>query len=71
MDARSDALREGAGVGRRLIEAVAEADRAQGAREFVVMATNDNLHALRLYQRAGCRLHEQFRSPILFGSPWS
>lgn len=36
-----DALREGAGVGRRLIEAVAEAARAQGARELVVMTTND------------------------------
>jgi ribosomal protein S18 acetylase RimI-like enzyme len=53
-----DALREGVGVGRRLIEAVAEADRAQGARELVVMTTNDNLRALRLYQRAGFRLHE-------------
>ena len=58
MDARSDALREGAGVGRRLIEAVAEADRAQGARELVVMTANDNLRALRLYQRTGFRLYE-------------
>lgn len=53
-----DALREGAGVGRRLVEAVAEAARAQGTRELVVMTTNDNLRALRLYQRAGFRLHE-------------
>lgn len=51
-----DALREGAGVGRMLIEAVAESVRGQGAAELLVMTTNDNLRALRLYQRAGFRL---------------
>ena len=52
-----DALHEGAGVGRALIEAVAESARAEGAAELVVMTTNDNLRAIRLYQRAGFRLH--------------
>ena len=53
-----DALREGAGVGRLLIEAVAEAARSRGATRLLVMTTNDNLRALRLYQRAGFRLCE-------------
>jgi ribosomal protein S18 acetylase RimI-like enzyme len=53
-----DALREGAGVGRALIEAVAQSARAEGAAELLVTTTNDNLRALRLYQRAGFRLHE-------------
>lgn len=53
-----DALREGAGVGGTLIEAVAAAARAAGARRLLVMATNDNLRALRFYQRKGFRLHE-------------
>lgn len=53
-----DALREGAGVGRALIEAVADCAHAAGANELLVMTTNDNLRALRLYQRAGFRLHE-------------
>lgn len=53
-----DALREGAGVGGALIEAVAAAARAAGARRLLVMATNDNLRALRFYQRKGFRLHE-------------
>ncbi len=53
-----DAVREGAGVGRALIEAVAESARAEGAVELLVMTTNDNLRALRLYQRVGFRLHE-------------
>jgi ribosomal protein S18 acetylase RimI-like enzyme len=53
-----DSLREGAGVGWALIEAVADSARRGGASELVVMTTNDNLRALRLYQRAGFRLHE-------------
>jgi ribosomal protein S18 acetylase RimI-like enzyme len=53
-----DALRAGAGVGRRLLEAVVEAARAAGAARLLVMTTNDNLAALRFYQRAGFRLLE-------------
>ena len=51
-----DALRPGAGVGRLLLDAVAEAARAAGAGRLLVMTTNDNLGALRFYQRAGFRL---------------
>jgi ribosomal protein S18 acetylase RimI-like enzyme len=51
-----DALVAGRGAGRALVEAVAEAARAAGARRLRVMTTNDNLRALRLYQRAGFRL---------------
>lgn len=51
-----DALRAGAGVGRRLLEAVVQAARAAGAGRLLVMTTNDNLPALRFYQRAGFRL---------------
>ena len=53
-----DALRAGAGVGRRLLEAVAGAARAAGVTRLLVMTTNDNLAALRFYQRAGFRLTE-------------
>ena len=53
-----DALRTGAGVGRPLLEAVAAAARAAGASRLRVMTTNDNVVALRLYQRAGFRLLE-------------
>lgn len=51
-----DALVPGRGVGRALIEAVAATARTAGARRLRVMTTNDNLRALRLYQRAGFRL---------------
>ena len=53
-----DALRADAGVGRRLLDAVAATARAAGAERLVVMTTNDNLVALRFYQRAGFRLAE-------------
>jgi ribosomal protein S18 acetylase RimI-like enzyme len=53
-----NALVDGRGVGRMLIDAVARAARDVGARHLRVMTTNDNLQALRLYQRAGFRLVE-------------
>jgi ribosomal protein S18 acetylase RimI-like enzyme len=53
-----DALQPGVGVGRQLVDAVAAAARAAGAARLLVMTTNDNLDALRLYQRLGFRLAE-------------
>jgi ribosomal protein S18 acetylase RimI-like enzyme len=53
-----DAFEKGAGVGRRLLDALAESARAAGARRLLVMTTNDNLTSLRFYQRAGFRLLE-------------
>jgi len=53
-----DALREGVGVGRALIEAMAARAQEAGARSLLVMTTNDNLRALRIYQRAGFRIAE-------------
>ena len=45
-----------AGIGSALIEAVATEVAAQGARELWLVTTNDNVDALRLYQRRGFRL---------------
>jgi len=53
-----DALVTGRGAGRLLVDAVAAAARSAGARRLTVMTTNDNLRALRLYQRAGFRFAE-------------
>ena len=44
---------QGRGVARRLIAAVAEAARAEGADRLIVATTNDDLPALGLYQRLG------------------
>ena len=51
-----DALAPGRGAGRALIDAVAAAAHETGASRLRATTTNDNLRALRLYQRAGFRL---------------
>ena len=48
-----DALNIGGGIGGALVEAVADAARAAGATRLHLITTNDNLPALRLYQRHG------------------
>jgi ribosomal protein S18 acetylase RimI-like enzyme len=44
------------GIGGALIEAVADAVTAAGGAELWLVTTNDNVDALRLYQRRGFRL---------------
>ena len=51
-----NAFEDGKGIGPILVAAVVEAAKQAGARKVVVMTTNDNTKALRLYQRAGFRL---------------
>jgi GNAT superfamily N-acetyltransferase len=46
-----DALSVGGGIGGPLVEAVVETARSAGARRVWLITTNDNLPALRLYQR--------------------
>ncbi|MCO5975075.1 GNAT family N-acetyltransferase [Actinoallomurus soli] len=48
-----DSVREGAGVGTALVDAVAGAARGAGAVRLWLVTTNDNLRALRFYQRYG------------------
>jgi ribosomal protein S18 acetylase RimI-like enzyme len=46
------------GIGTQLIDAVVAAVRSEGARDVWLVTTNDNVDALRLYQRRGFRLSE-------------
>lgn len=48
-----DSLREGQGIGKALIEAVAETAKATGCHRLWLITTNDNLHALGFYQKRG------------------
>ena len=48
----------GVGTGTALVEAVVDASRAAGAWSLWVVTTNDNLRALRFYQRRGFELRE-------------
>jgi GNAT superfamily N-acetyltransferase len=51
-----DSFREGAGVGTALLRAVVDLARAQGCRRLFLITTNDNINALRFYQKRGLRL---------------
>jgi ribosomal protein S18 acetylase RimI-like enzyme len=51
-----DSLREGRGVGSALLSEVTRAAKAAGCSRLWLVTTNDNLHALRFYQRRGFRL---------------
>ncbi|RMC37321.1 GNAT family N-acetyltransferase [Paracoccus alkanivorans] len=53
-----DAVYRGRGIGTRLIEALVEFLREQGIFSLWVMTTNDNLTALRFYQRRGFELRQ-------------
>jgi ribosomal protein S18 acetylase RimI-like enzyme len=48
-----DSIVEGRGVGTALLEAVRGAARAAGCARLWLITTNDNLRALRFYQRRG------------------
>ncbi|MBN7138243.1 hypothetical protein A7A76_03960 [Lysobacter enzymogenes] len=52
-----DAVRAHAGLGTALVERAAQRARALGLARLLTRTTNDNLDALRFYQRRGFRLH--------------
>jgi GNAT superfamily N-acetyltransferase len=51
-----DSLRPGERIGTRLLDAAVELARRGGARRAWLITTNDNLDALRFYQKRGWRL---------------
>ena len=59
-----DALEDGRGIGTMLLEAAAEAARSHGCRRIWLITTNDNVHALRFYQRRGYSLAALHRDAV-------
>ena len=51
-----DSLREGQGIGTKLIARVLDEAREQNCRRVFLSTTNDNLHALGFYQKRGFEL---------------
>lgn len=51
-----DVVATGLGIGRRLMSAAVELGRRAGAKRVWLVTTNDNLDALRFYQRSGFRI---------------
>jgi ribosomal protein S18 acetylase RimI-like enzyme len=59
-----DSLAEGQGIGSALIEAVRKIALEKGARRLWLITTNDNLHALRFYQKRGFELVKIHRHAV-------
>ena len=59
-----DRAHRGRGVGAALVEAVADVLAQQNVRTMWLVTTNDNLDAMRLYQRHGFRLTEVRRGGV-------
>jgi ribosomal protein S18 acetylase RimI-like enzyme len=59
-----ESLRPSIGVGSKLIEAVKTAARAAGCRRLWLITTNDNMNALRFYQKRGFALVAVHRNAL-------
>ena len=59
-----DSVRKGVGIGTALIETVNGAARAAGCTRLWLITTNDNLPALRFYQKRGFSLVAVHRNAI-------
>jgi GNAT superfamily N-acetyltransferase len=59
-----DSLIEGQGIGSALIEAVRKVTLENGARRLWLVTTNDNLNALRFYQKRGFELVKIHRRAV-------
>lgn len=59
-----DALEPGKGIGSCLLAAAVSWAREQGCMRIKLTTTNDNMHALRFYQKKGFRLHALRRGAV-------
>lgn len=59
-----DSTVEGRGIGSALVKAVEQAAKEQGCTSISLITTNDNLHALKFYQKRGYCLIEILRNAV-------
>ena len=59
-----DSIREGLGIGSALIRAVEEMAQQQAMSRVWLITTNDNLHALKFYQKRGYQLVQIYRNAV-------
>jgi GNAT superfamily N-acetyltransferase len=59
-----DSLAESQGIGSALIECVRKVALENGVRRLWLITTNDNLHALRFYQKRGFELVKIYRYAV-------
>ena len=59
-----DSLREGQGIGTKLINAVVDESKKRNCKRVFLITTNDNLHALGFYQKRGFELVAVHRGAV-------
>lgn len=59
-----DSLREGQGIGSKLIHQAVEEARARGCKRLFLITTNDNLNALGFYQKRGFEIAAIYRGAV-------
>lgn len=59
-----DSVQEGRGVGTALVERLLSDAKRRGCARVVVLTTNDNLNALRFYQRRGFDMARLYRGAV-------
>ena len=59
-----DSLRDGQGIGSKLIEQAVEEALRQGCKRLFLITTNDNLNALGFYQKRGFVLSALYRGAV-------
>jgi ribosomal protein S18 acetylase RimI-like enzyme len=59
-----DSLREGKGIGTRLINQVLDEARKRKCKRLFLITTNDNLHALGFYQKRGFEIVAVYRGAV-------
>jgi len=59
-----DSLREGKGIGTRLIDKAIEEARTGNCKRLFLITTNDNLHALGFYQKRGFEIVAVYRGAV-------
>ena len=59
-----DSLREGQGIGSRLIDQAIQEARGRGCKRLFLITTNDNLNALGFYQKRGFEIAAIYRGAV-------
>ena len=59
-----DSLREGQGIGSKLIGLAVDESRARGCKRLFLITTNDNLNALGFYQKRGFEIAAVYRGAV-------
>ena len=59
-----DSLREGQGIGSKLIDQAVQEARGRGCKRLFLITTNDNLNALGFYQKRGFEIAAIYRGAV-------